>query len=83
MKPHHIYDVDAPKRAVNLSANSSLVSLAQEAGISLSRTFEDALCDKLRKALEERWLEENKEALEAHNRRIEQHGVFGAAKRRF
>ncbi len=83
MQPHHIYDVDAPKKPVNLSANSSLVNLAREAGISLSKTFEDALCDKLRRALEEQWLEQNREAIEAHNRRIEQHGVFGAAKRRF
>lgn len=83
MQPHHIYDIDAPKRPVNLSANSSLVSRAQEAGISLSKTFEDALCDQLRRTLKGQWLEQNREAFEAHNRRIEQHGVFGAAKRRF
>lgn len=83
MKPDSLYNVDAPKRAVNLSVNSSLVSLAQKAGISLSRTFENALCDKLRKTLQEQWLEQNHDAILAHNRRIEENGVFGAAKRRF
>lgn len=83
MKPHDIYDTDAAKRAVNLNANSSLVGRAQEAGISLSKVFEDALVDKLRETLQKLWLEENRQAISAYNRRIEQHGVFGAGKRRF
>jgi antitoxin CcdA len=83
MKPHAIYNVDAPKRAVNLSANSSLVNLARQADINLSKTFEDALCDKLRKTLQEQWREQNHDAILAHNRRIEENGVFGATKRRF
>lgn len=32
---------------------------------------------------EEQWLEENKEAIRAHNLRIERCGVFGASKKRF
>lgn len=83
MKPQYIYDIGASKRAVNLNANSSLVRRAQEAGINLSKTFEEALFDKLRKTLEAQWLEENQRAIFAYNSRIEQHGVFGASKRRF
>ena len=83
MKPQHVYDVDAPKKPVSLSANSALVSRAKKAGINLSRTFEDALVDKLRKTLEEQWLEDNRQAILDYNGRIEQQGVFGASKRRF
>lgn len=83
MKLQHVYDVDAPKKPVSLSANSALVSRAKKAGLNLSQTFEDALVDKLRKTLEEQWLEENRQAILDYNSRIEQHGVFGASKRRF
>lgn len=83
MNPQHVYDVDAAKKPVSLSANSNLVENAKKAGINLSQTFEDAVVVKLRAALEEDWLKENKEAIAAFNDRIEKNGVFGAKQRRF
>lgn len=83
MKTKYICDIDAPKRPVNLSANSSLISRAQQAGINLSQTFEEALINKLRRTLEGQWLAENKDAIRTYNSRIDRHGVFGASKRRF
>jgi antitoxin CcdA len=83
MKPQYIYNLDAPKKPVNVTANTDLVRIAKDAGINLSQTFEDAVLDKVRSKLEEQWLLENQKAIEAYNERIEKNGVFGARKRRF
>lgn len=83
MKSHNIYDVEAPKKPVNLSTNSDLIQHAKAAGINLSKTFEEAIVIKLRAKLEEQWLAENREAIETYNQRIETDGVFAADKRRF
>jgi antitoxin CcdA len=83
MKPQRIYDESAPKRPVNLTANSELVSLAKKANINLSQAFEEAILSKVRLAQEQQWLEENKEGIAAYNERIARNGIFGASKRRF
>ena len=83
VKIQHIYDQDAPKRPVNLTANADLLRIAKSAGINLSQTFEEAVLEKVRISIEQQWLEENKEAIESYNVRIERDGVFGASKRRF
>jgi len=83
MNTQHVYDVDAPKKPVSVSANSDLVHHAKRAGINLSKTFEEAVASKLRATLEETWLAENKGAIDAYNERIEKTGVFAAKRRRF
>ena len=83
MRAQYIYDVDAPKKPVNLTANADLLQNAKGVGINLSQTFEDAVLVKLRVALEEQWLAENQGAIAAFNSRIERDGVFAANKRRF
>lgn len=83
MRTQYIYDVDTPKKPVNLTANADLLKSAKDAGINLSQTFEDALLVKLRVTLEEKWLAENQEAIAAFNDRIKRDGVFAANKRRF
>ena len=83
MKTQDIYDIEAPKKPVNLSTNSDLLLHAKAAGINLSQTFEEAVVAKLKTKLEEQWLAENQDAIAAYNRRIETQGVFSAGKRRF
>lgn len=83
MTSQQVYDIDAPKKPVSLSANSDLVGHAKRAGINLSKTFEEAVAIKLRATLEETWLAENKEGIDAYNNRIEKNGVFAAKQRRF
>ena len=73
----------APKRPVNLSANTDLLRVAKEVGVNLSKTFEEALLEKTRQSLEAQWKEKNREAIERFNSRIESQGVFAARKRRF
>lgn len=83
MKAQNVYDKDAPKRPVNLTVNADLLRIAKSAGLNLSQTFEEAVLAKVRTSMEEQWLMENKQALDAYNERIERNGVFGSGKRRF
>ena len=83
MKAQNVYDQEAPKRPVNLTANADLLRIAKRAGINLSQTFEEAVLERVRTSLEGQWLAENKGAIESYNARIERDGVFGANKRSF
>lgn len=79
----HFYDVSAPKRPVNLNANSDLIRTAKSIDINLSQVFEEAVYTTVKKQLEQKWLEENRGAIASYNSHIEEHGVFAAEKRRF
>lgn len=83
MEAKQVYDRTAPKRSVNLNANSDLLRRAKEEDINLSQTLEEALATRLRAKLEERWLAENKEAIASYNEHIEKDGIFGSGTRRF
>ena len=80
---HKLYDTDAPKKPTNISLNSDLVRRAKAYKINLSRTLETELVRLVKKKQEEEWLEENREAFEAQNRRIEKLGAFSDTYRRF
>jgi antitoxin CcdA len=71
------------RRSTNLTIDSSLVSEGKAAGLNLSKIAEDAIRLALRSKQQEQWLKENAEAIEAYNRRIEEHGVFSDGLRRF
>jgi antitoxin CcdA len=75
---------DAPrKKPTNVSIDEALLTAARANNINLSQTLEDALRDKLRKIEQQRWLEENREAIEEYNRYVEKYGVFSDGRRRF
>jgi len=73
----------APKKAVNLSLDSDLLSQAKGLGLNLSGVAEEALAYAVSARLAERWAEENREAIGAYNRRIEAAGVFSDGLRTF
>lgn len=77
------YDPKAPKKAVNLSINADLLARARGIGLNLSAEMEARLEDVVRQAERARWLEENREAMEDHNRRIAERGLWSDGKRRF
>lgn len=77
------YDVSAPKRPTNLSVNSDLLEQAKALNINLSRTLEESLENRIREEKRRKWLEENCEAIEAYNKRIEEHGCFSDGVRSF
>lgn len=63
------------RKAVNLTLDTDVVEAARENGLNLSQVCEAALRQAAKKAAEERWKEENREAMEANNRWIEEHGL--------
>ena len=71
-----VCDPKAPKKAVNLSINSDLLRQARELGVNLSKTLESELEQLIRAERARRWQEENREAIEAHNRFVEKYGLF-------
>lgn len=78
-----LYLADAPKRPVNLSLNSDLLRLGKELGLNLSALAEEALAQAVRRRVEEAWLEENAEGIQAYNARVEARGVFSDGLRGF
>jgi len=64
------------KRAVNLFVDVDLLDEARRLGINMSETLERRLSTIVRGEREKRWLEENREAIEAYNRRVADHGLL-------
>ncbi|MCM2336225.1 MAG: type II toxin-antitoxin system CcdA family antitoxin [Pseudomonas sp.] len=71
------------KRATNVSINQGLLEEAKALDINLSATLERALEAEVRARKRERWLAENREAIEAYNARVERDGVFSDGLRSF
>jgi antitoxin CcdA len=79
----HPYNPKARKKATNLSINSDLLKQAKALHINLSKTLEDRLAELMIDEKRRAWKEENQEAMEAYNRRIEEQGVFSDGLRCF
>jgi antitoxin CcdA len=77
------YDTNAPKKSTNLSINSDLLRKAKDHHINLSKALEQRLVELLLEERRREWREENRDAIEAYNRRIEAEGVFSDGLRRF
>lgn len=78
-----LYDREATKKPTRLSVNSDLLEKAHALGVDLAATLEDALALEVHRRRRETWLEENREAIEAYNEHVRQHGVFSAGLRGF
>jgi len=78
-----VYDISAPKKPTNVSINRDLLQQAKEHHINLSQALETRLSELLREQKELQWRQENHEAVEAYNRRIETHGCFSDGLRQF
>lgn len=71
------------KKSVNLSLRADLLAKAKRAKINLSAALDRAVSEELAQIERARWLEENREAFEAYNDRVERHGLFSDGQRRF
>ena len=78
-----IFDVNACKKATNLSINSDLLSKARKLNINLSATLEHALEAELRQAERGNWLKNNENAISVLNELAEKNGLFSDAYRKF
>lgn len=79
----NLYNQSATKKATNLSINSDLLKKSKALNINLSATLEHALKKKLAESKAEKWLKENKNAIQAYNDVIQEHGMFGDEYRKF
>ena len=71
-----LYDTDAPTETMSLTLNGDLLAEARALELGLTARLEQALSWA-------RWQEENRDAIEAHNRRVERFGLFSDRHRRF
>ncbi len=78
-----LYNLDAPKKPTNLSINSDLLLQAKALGINLSAALEQALIAQLKEKQTQLWLEQNKKAIEAYNKSVDERGVFSDGLRGF
>jgi len=78
-----IYDESAAKKATNVTVNSDLLQKAKSYNINLSKNFEAYLAEIVKQREEEKWLEENREAIEKQNERIRKRSSFSDGIRRF
>lgn len=79
----NLYNPDAPKKSTNLSINSDLIRQAKESHINLSKVLEQRLIEMLLEEKRRKWREENRDAIDDYNRRIETSGVFSDGLRRY
>jgi antitoxin CcdA len=77
------YDTKAPKKSTNLSINSDLLQKARSYRFNLSKVLEQRLIEMLLEEKRREWRDENRDAIEAYNRRIEENGAFSDGLRRF
>jgi len=80
---NYIYDVEAPKKATNLTINSDLLKKSKEYKINLSQNFEQYLESVVREKAKEAWEKENREAIETYNEGVAKNGVFSDGLRSF
>jgi antitoxin CcdA len=78
-----LYNIQAPKKSTNLSINSDLLRKAKDHHINLSKALEQRLIEMLLEEKRREWREENRDAIEAYNRRIETGVLFSDGLREF
>jgi len=71
------------RRATNVTLPVDLVAEAKALNVNVSQACESGLAQSVAEARRARWLDENKEAIDAYNERIERDGLILAQYRRF
>lgn len=71
------------RRATNVALNPTLLNDAKAEGINVSRACEAGLAAELKKVREERWLEENREAIAQWTKWTEKNGLILGKYRQF
>ena len=78
-----LYFENAPKRATNLSLNSKVLEAARAMGMNISQTVDTLLADEVKRRYWTKWNDDNKEAIDHYNARIESEGLPLAKYRTF
>ena len=75
--------VASHKKRTNLSIDSQLLHEAKLLGINVSQSAEAGLAQAVKLQKQQRWLQENSEAIESSNDFVAQHGLPLAKYRHF
>ncbi|WP_066587183.1 MULTISPECIES: type II toxin-antitoxin system CcdA family antitoxin [Sphingomonas] len=76
-------DRSAFRRPTNVSLDAELVEEARALDINISRACEEGLDRVVREERRRRWIEENRDAMEAYNEFVREHGLPLAKYRMF
>lgn len=76
-------DRSAFRRPTNVSLDAALVEEARALDINISRACEEGLDRVVREERRRRWIEENREGMEAYNEYVREHGLPLAKYRMF
>jgi len=71
------------KKATNVTIDANLLKKAKEYRVNLSQTLENSLKKIIKEIEEQNWKKENKDAIEAFNKRASKSGLFGDSFRQF
>jgi antitoxin CcdA len=63
------------RRATNVSLASDLIDEARQLDINISQACEKGLAAEVKKAREDKWIEENWEAIQSSNNYVRKHGL--------
>lgn len=63
------------RKSANLSIDGNLLADAKALEINVSRAAEAGIAEAVRKEKEQRWLAENRDAIDENNRYFEEHGL--------
>ena len=66
----------ALKKPTNVTIRSDLLEQARELKINLSQEFEKHLAELVRRQRGEQWKRENREAIKAYNKFVEENGIW-------
>ena len=79
MRMGALFDESAPRRAVNLSLNSDLVSRARSCGLNLSGIAEEAIKREFARVARERFEEDIRRSVAQHEAYLAEYGSLAEA----
>ena len=71
-----VYPPSDRRKRVNLTVREDVMKEARELGLNTSRAAEAGIEAAIREEKGRRWKEENRDAIRAHNERVEREGVY-------
>ena len=70
-------DQEKPKRRpVNLTIREDVIKAAKSLNLNASKAAETGIINAVRETRAQEWLDENRPALQAHNKRVETEGTL-------
>ena len=64
------------KQTINVTIQKNIIHQAKELDLNISRNAEKGIENAIKEEHSKRWKEENKAAIEAHNKRVDNEGLL-------